>query len=141
MAKIEHWRVYCRISLAVLYGVAGVLHVTIPAPFLKITPVWVPDASHLILITGICEMAGAIGLLIRASRRTAGAALALYAICVFPANIKHAVGDLAGADSTYWQWLYHTIRLPLQPLLVWAALFGGYIVTWPFHRQVPKTEE
>ncbi len=84
--------------------------------------------------TGLCEIAGAIALLTRALRRAAGIALATYAVCVFPANIKHAIDSLpAGAEHLGW-W-YHAPRLAFQPVLVWWALFAGEVVAWPLARR------
>ncbi|MBD8653007.1 DoxX family protein [Rhizobium sp. CFBP 8752] len=125
------WRRRCRLGLFLFYAAAGVLHITVPRPFLSITPSWVPDAPEVILVTGLCEIAGAIGLLVPWSRRYAGIGLALYAACVFPANIKHAVTSLTAPDASQWQWLYHMVRLPLQPVLIWIALFAAGIVRWP----------
>lgn len=64
--------------------------------------------------------------------------LALYAICVFPANIKHALDDLGGMVVSTWQWLYHVPRLALQPFIVWLALFAGGLLSWPFRRSDPE---
>jgi uncharacterized membrane protein len=77
----------------------------------------------MIAATGICEIAGAIGLLVPSTRRIAGIMLALYAVCVFPANIKHAIDDLSsGSGLPIW---YHAPRLLLQPLIRWWALWAG----------------
>ena len=84
MARIDVWRTRCRVLLAVFYGVAGILHIAIPEPFLTITPAWVPQAEAVILLTGLCEIAGAIGLLVPPLRRYAAIGLALYAVCVSP---------------------------------------------------------
>ena len=70
--------------LSALYGAAGILHIVFPAPFLTIMPDWVPLPQLTIFATGLCEIAGAIGLFIPAWRRAAGIGLALYAVCVFP---------------------------------------------------------
>lgn len=128
MQRTDLWQNRSRIGLSVFYGLAGILHLAMPKPFLSITPAWVPDATEVIMLTGLCEIAGAIGLLIPAFRRYAGIGLALYAVCVFPANIKHALDSLRGGAGSPWQWLYHTIRLPLQPLIIWLALFAGQIL-------------
>lgn len=125
MANAEVWRKRCRLSLFVFYGVAGILHIAFPAPFLSITPNWVPDAPEVILLTGLCEIAGAIGLLVPGTRRYVGMALAVYAVLVFPANLKHAVDSLTAATVSPWQWAYDVIRLPFQPVLVWLAIFAG----------------
>ncbi len=96
-----------------------------------ITPAWVPYPAYVIFGTGLCELAGAFGLLTRKLRRAAGIGLALYAICVFPANIKHAFSTLPMGDLQL-GWWYHAPRLALQPVLVWWALFAGEVIHWPF---------
>jgi uncharacterized membrane protein len=74
-----------------LYALAGLLHVIAPEPFLSITPDWVPWAEQVVQLTGVAKIAGAIGLLVPRLRGAAGVGLAVYAVCVYPANIKHAV--------------------------------------------------
>ena len=113
-----------RLLLVVLYGVAGVFHILKPAPFLSITPSWVPWPSTIIFLTGLCEIAGAIGLCVPRFRKAAGFALALYAVAVFPANINHALMDLSLAHPVLGLW-YHIPRLAFQPVLVWAALYAS----------------
>ena len=124
-------RLAARWALALLYFAAGVLHLFIPDTFVLITPDWLPFPQQIIIATGLCEIAGAIALLTTRLRRAAGIALALYAACVFPANIKHAVDSLSDAHGQL-GWWYHAPRLALQPALVWWALFAADIVRWPF---------
>jgi uncharacterized membrane protein len=111
-----------RFALALFYGAAGVLHLYAPERFLPIMPDIVPYPIAVILITGFCELAGAFGLLVPRLRRFAGLMLALYALCVFPANIKHAIDGivLPGLPSG---WLYHGPRLAAQPLLIFWTLW------------------
>ena len=118
------WRYWLRWCLAVLYMGAGILHVAWPVPFLSITPDWVPFPEQVILLTGLLEIVCAIGLGVPSVRRFAGVALALYAVCVFPANIKHATLDLGTHGHGELGWWYHAPRLMLQPVLVWAALYA-----------------
>ncbi len=132
-AAVVRGRATARGVLAAAYLAAGVLHVTVPEPFLLITPGWVPFPRAVIFGTGLCELAGAAGLLTRRLRRAAGIGLALYAVCVYPANIKHALGALPAGSVQLGLW-YHVPRLLLQPVLVWWALFAGEAVTWPFGR-------
>lgn len=132
-ARLDRWRARCRVVLAGFYGLAGILHLTVPGPFLGITPSWVPEPEAVIALTGLSEIAGAIGLLIPAVRSYAAVGLALYAVGVFPANIKHAIDALGGASVSPWQWLYHGLRLPLQPLLAWLPLFAAGLV-WKARR-------
>ncbi|WP_122039506.1 hypothetical protein [Asaia bogorensis] len=113
-----------RLALSALYALAGTAHLAAPAGFLAITPGWVPDPALVIMVTGICEVAGAFGLLWRPTRRAAGLALAAYAICVYPANIHHALYGLPAHFIQLGLW-YHIPRLLFQPVLVWAALFAS----------------
>lgn len=82
-------------------------------------------------LTGVAEIAGAIGLMVPRLRKAAGIGLALYAICVYPANINHAINNIAmgGTQMTWW---YHAPRLAFQPVFVWWALWVGGVIDWPF---------
>jgi len=129
-----------RLSLAALYMIAGLFHVLKPEVFLLITPDFVPYPKEVILYTGICEMTGAFAILTRSFRKAAGIAFALYAICVYPANIKHAIDGLPPPHLQLGLW-YHIPRLMLQPVLVWWALYAGALITWPFKNWPFKTKE
>jgi len=121
--------------MAAFYTAAGIAHLLAPDPLLAITPSWVPFAPQVIFATGLCELAGAFALVTRPLRRWAGFALAAYAICVWPANFKHAID---GIDLPYIasSWLYHAPRLLFQPVLVWWALFSASIIDWPWRRHL-----
>jgi uncharacterized membrane protein len=135
--RLEAWRTLLRAVLATAFLAAGIGHLVAPDGFLAITPGWVPFPRETILLTGIAEIAGALALLFSTRLRPwAGGALALYAVCVFPANIKHAVEGIAiGGQALGWG--YHAPRLLFQPVIVWWALFAGGLVDWPFRRRGP----
>jgi uncharacterized membrane protein len=120
-----------RALLALAYLAAGILHVFVPAPFLGITPAWVPYAPLVIMATGLCEIAGAVGLYVPRLRWWAGTMLAAYAVCVYPANVKHAVDYITHGTGGLSLW-YHIPRLAFQPVIVWWALFAGRVIDWPF---------
>ncbi|MCE7795495.1 DoxX family protein [Sphingobium sufflavum] len=131
-------RTLVRWLLALAYGFAGYKHLEAPAGFIAITPGWVPDAALVVRVTGWCEIAGAIGLLLptvrlRPVRVAAALGLALYALCVWPANIHHAVDNIA-IGGVRLGWWYHGPRLALQPLIIWAPLWAVGLVDWPFRR-------
>lgn len=117
-----------RALLAGAYFAAGVVHLTRPGFFMPMMPDWVPSPRATILATGACEIAGAIGLFVPRLRALAGAMLALYAVCVFPVNIKHAHHDLT--TGTGLGWAYHAPRLLAQPFIVWWALVAGRVLPW-----------
>ena len=132
MARLETSRLVLRIVLAAAYLVAGFAHLRFPAPFLSITPEWVPRPELVIAATGVAEILGATALVaIPPLRRAAGICLALYAVCVYPANIKHAVDAVSVHGASAW-WPYHAPRLAFQPVIVWWALFAGGLTSWPF---------
>src|ERR1700685_1596246 len=123
-------RAVMRWILAAFYAAAGIAHLWVPDKLLAITPLWVPFAREVIFITGLCELAGAIGLVTKSLRRSAGIALAAYAVCVWPANFKHAID---GVDLPFIanSWLYHGPRLAFQPGLGWWAVFSAEVMDWP----------
>lgn len=90
-----------------------------------------PYPEQVILVTGLCEIAGAIALMTARFRRWAGIMLALYTVCVFPANINHALNHIAVGGPPL-GWWYHGPRLAFQPVIVWWCLFAGGVIDWPF---------
>ena len=125
-----------RLALAAAYGFAGYLHIASPAPFLIIMPPFIPLPELVVLLTGIAEMLGALALVqpMSAKLRRAGAmGLALYAVCVFPANINHFILDL-GRDDGGLGLAYHIPRMFAQPVIIWLTLWCVGIVEWPLRR-------
>ena len=132
ITKREPIRMGFRWLFAAIYLTAGIIHLRSPGGFLQITPGWVPFPREVVLFTGLSEIAGSLALaLVPRLRRAAGIGLALYAVCVFPANINHALNDIAvgGTDLSWW---YHGPRLAFQPVFVWWALWVGNVIEWPF---------
>ena len=126
-------RVGFRLLLVIFYLGAGILHLVSPRGFLAITPDWVPFPHFIVAFTGVAEIAGAVGLLIPQLRKWAGIGLALYALCVWPANLNHAINGISlGGEALGW-W-YHGPRLAFQPVLIWLALWVGHVTDWPFPR-------
>ena len=94
-----------RIALACVFVGMGVLHflpgpsrgmaAMIP-PALRVVP-----ATALVAFTGVCELAGGIGLLFPATRVAAAICLAVFLVAVFPAN-AYAAGktERFGAFAT-----------------------------------------
>lgn len=119
-----------RVILAAFYGYAGYAHIARPEPFLAITPDWVAWPEAIVFWTGIAEIAGAIGLLqpfLKRLRQAAGIGLALYALCVWPANINHFAMDMARDDGGLGL-AYHVPRMIAQPVLISLALWVGEVI-------------
>ena len=127
-------RAVMRWVLAIFFAGAGYAHVTAPESLLAITPDWVPFATQVIFITGLFEFAAAAALITKRWRPYAGIALAVYSVCVWPANMKHAFEgiDIPSLPSSWW---YHGPRLVMQPVIIWAALYAGEVIDWPFRKR------
>ena len=132
--SLETLRIISRLSLAAFYFAAGMLHLRSPDGFVLIVPSFVPWPADVVWFAGWCEIVGAIGLFIPHVRKAAGVGLALYAVCVFPANINHALNhiDVGVVPNSWW---YHAPRFALQPVLVWWALFCAGVIDWPLRER------
>ncbi len=100
-------------------------------------PGFVPQPELIVTLTGLAELAGAAALIqpwSRRLRRVGGAGLALYALCVWPANIKHLMLDMAQTDGGLGL-AYHIPRMIAQPVIIWLALWASGCIDWPFKRQ------
>jgi uncharacterized membrane protein len=137
---MERLRATMRWIMAAFYAAAGIGHLLRPDAFLPIVPDWVPFPREVILATGLCELAGAIALLTVRLRRIAGVMLALYALCVWPANIKHAIEGIH-LPPILDSWWYHGPRLAFQPVLIWWALFCANGTDWPLRRKAMRDWE
>ena len=120
MVRLRH---RAPLVLAAAFATSGIVHLVRPQVFASIMPRAIPDEHHtnLIYASGLVELVCAAGLLRRT--RWAGAASVATLVAVFPANVQMALdagtGRNAGpSDNRAIAWG----RLPLQLLMVWAAL-------------------
>lgn len=84
----------------------------------RMMPRWVLRPRAMVFFTGLCEIAGAIGLGVPSLQRAAGMALIVFFIAVLPANIHAARASvtLRGRPPTP-LWL----RVPIQILFIVLA--------------------
>jgi uncharacterized membrane protein len=106
-----------RISLALLFCFTGLGHFLMPEQMAQMLPPWVPARLAIIYVTGVLEIAGAIGLLVPRFSRLAGICLLVFLISVFPANIYAALHhvEMGGHESGP---VYLLVRGPFQLLLI-----------------------
>jgi uncharacterized membrane protein len=110
-----------RWAFAGLFIISGILHFTIPKPYIRIVPPMLWRPALLVAISGGAEILGGIGLLVPRLRRPARYGLALFLIAVFPANIYMAVAHIPSEGFLGNRWL-QWLRLPVQVPLIWLAL-------------------
>ncbi len=124
-ASRQSVRTAARWLLAAFLGLAGVLHLISPRPFLAQVPTWMPSPQAVVLVSGLVEIALALTLLLpRISRVWAGWLVAAFFVLVFPGNIAQYLShtDAFGLDSD----LARGVRLLFQPVLVvWALWCTG----------------
>ena len=108
---------------AIFYIGAGILHFTKTEFYLKIVPPYIPWHLAMVCISGVCEIAGGIGLLIWRVRRAAAWGLVALLIAVFPANI-YMVTDPVAAGAASLSPLVLWGRLPLQLVFIWWVLWA-----------------
>lgn len=107
-----------RIVLAALFVFAGTMHFVIPASYVRIMPPYVPWHREMVLLSGACEIAGGVGLLVPRVRRWAGVGLVLLLAAVWPANVQMWMNARA-AHQPLWAQVLLLLRLPLQIVLMW----------------------
>lgn len=112
---------------AVVFIGIGITHFV--PPIVRVMAALVPQVFHgrpfgpvaWVWVTGVAEIAGGLGLLFEPTRAAAGIALAVFLVCVFPANAYAAQHrDRFGAIAVpFWP------RLALQVLLIALVLWVG----------------
>ena len=85
-----------RWALAVGFVAAGVLHLVAPQVYDPAMPPWVPAPRAMILVSGVAEVLGGVGLLVGRVRQWAGWGLAALLVAVYPANVWLAMDGESG---------------------------------------------
>jgi uncharacterized membrane protein len=111
----------------VWFFVGGIAHFVATDVEIRIVPPYIPWPQAMVLISGVFELLGAVGVLIPRVRRAAGIGLIALTIAVTPANVymlQHA--ELFNIP----EWLL-IARLPIQVLLL--LLIAWSTGVWPRH--------
>ncbi|MFF4779634.1 DoxX family protein [Microtetraspora fusca] len=133
LARFTTWRLSAAHGLAVMlvmtasahFVPSGVTFMPNHADMVAMVPPFVPFPALVVYLTGVLELAGAVGLVLPATRRAAGICLALLFVLMLPANIHAALAGatLAGEAATpLWQ------RLPEQVLYIGVALWAAGVI-------------
>jgi len=110
-----------RISILIIslfFLIGSFSHFFLSEFFINAMPSYLGYHQEIVLISGVFELLGAIGLLIAKYRLLAGYGLIVLCIAVFPVNINMALHPEQFNDIPI---MYLYIRLPIQ------ALFVGFI--------------
>jgi len=113
-----------RIGLTLVFFwflVGGVAHFALTDTEMRIVPPYIPWPHATVIISGVFELLGAIGILIPQTRRAAGIGLFLLTIAVTPANV-YMLQQAELFNVPRWALI---VRLPFQvgllALILWST--------------------
>ena len=104
------------------FFIGGIAHFVATETEARIVPPYIPWAVAAVLVSGVFELLGAIGILVPATRRAAGIGLFLLTIAVTPAHIYMLQAPQLFPVPVWALWL----RLPIQFALLWLIAWS----TW-----------
>jgi uncharacterized membrane protein len=122
--RLDSWRNAGLGALAIMFLVTSTAHFSgMKHDLAAMMPEPLPDGLWIIYLTGVFEIAGAVGLLVPRTRRLAGICLVLLLIAMFPANVNAALNGIPlGNEPPTPLWL----RAPMQILFIamawWTAI-------------------
>lgn len=126
VAPLRDWAACTRLGLAVMLCFTAAAHFnSMRADMIAMVPPSVPNPGLMVTFTGVCEILGAVGLLVPRARRIAAAALIVFMLAVLPANIHAARTGvtLRGAPATP-----IVPRVALQGLFIALLWWSGLAV-------------
>lgn len=122
--------------LALLLLTTGTLHFVLPRPFDEIVPRALPGSARAwTYVSGAAELACAVLVSLRRTRRVGGWLSALVLVAVFPGNVQMAID---WRDRSVPEQLVAYLRLPLQIPLVWWAVRVGSVGSTYGRRAHPR---
>ena len=117
VTPLRDWTAATRVGLAAMFSLTAAAHFNSMRPDLvRMVPAVVPNPELMVTFTGLCEIFGAVGLLLPPTRRVAAAALIALLLAVLPANIHAAHEGLTLGG------------VPVTPLVPRIALQTVFIV-------------
>ena len=119
------------VGLIGAFAISGTVHLVRPAVFEPIVPHVLGHQRELVLLSGVAEIACAVGLIVPPTRRVAGPASAALLVAIVPANIQMAIDMLsrlrrkAPTPGRVLRTVVAVVRVPLQWPLIVAAWGAG----------------
>jgi uncharacterized membrane protein len=101
---------------------AGIPHFTHPEFYAPMMPSYLPWHNELILVSGVFEILGGLGMILPRTRQFSSIGLIALLLAVFPANLHVAVNQIPFMNE------------PINPTLLWGRLpfqlIFIYMVWW-----------
>ena len=94
--RLRPWPVALRGGVAAMFILTGTVHFFwMREELISMVPPFLPYPGFIVTLTGLLELAGAIGVLWRPTVAWAAGGLSLLLIFMFPANVYYALSGLA----------------------------------------------
>ena len=104
------------------FFIGGIGHFAFTGAEMRIVPPYISWPREAVLISGVFELLGAVGLLWLASRRAAAIGLFILTLAVTPAHIYMLQAPELFASVPYWALLLRMpIQLALLAVIAWVA--------------------
>ena len=115
-----------RIAVALMFLLTASAHWgSKRADLVRMVPAWFPRPEMAVTLTGLLEIAGAVGILIPATAPYAAVGLAMLLVAMFPANVHAARAKLSIGGRPVTPLLP---RSAMQGLFLAAVVGAGWIV-------------
>lgn len=111
------------------FFIGGIMHFVATGTEATIVPPWMPWPVAAVLISGVFELLGAVGILYPPTRKAAGIGLFLLTIAVTPAHVYMLQRPELFPVPLWALWL----RLPVQLGLLWLIWWS----TWRVRQRRP----
>ncbi|WP_426100362.1 DoxX family protein [Massilia sp. TSP1-1-2] len=103
------------------FFIGGIMHFVASATEARIVPPYIPWPQAAVLISGVFELLGAAGIVLRRTRRSAGVGLFLLTLAVTPAHIYMLQRPELFNVPLWALWLRLPIQVVLLALIVWST--------------------
>jgi uncharacterized membrane protein len=105
------------------FFVGGIAHFVATDTEMRIVPPYIPWTRAVVLVSGVLELLGAVGLLFPQTRRAAGIGLFLLTIAVTPAHVYMLqVPELFPSVPVWALWLRLPIQVALLVVIAWCTV-------------------
>jgi uncharacterized membrane protein len=105
--RMSKWQIAGLGFVFLWFFIGGIMHFVATDAEASIVPPFIPWPVAAVLVSGVFEILGAIGILVPRTRRAAGIGLILLTLAVTPANVYM---------------LQHADQFPVPEWLLWARL-------------------
>ena len=124
---LDSWPAAVRVGLAAMLLFTSVAHFSsLRHDLARMMPPGIPSPMGMVYFTGLCEIAGAIGLLVPRTRRAAAVALIIFFLAILPANIHAANAGLTLAGNPVTPL---AARIPMQLVFIALTWWAGIRVS------------